>query len=881
MSGRELKLNRFNISKKNIIKTKHLLHRQRQHSRRVACSLFYSFLLIQRGWAAPVQVENPKTPAAPADVQYNEGFVHGVGINVAQYEKGNVVSPGVHTVTAIVNGENRGNHNINFAAESDSLSGIACFTNDDLSALGIIPAAGSTKGAQLVKGDACVPLNRVIPEARVIYNDGDFELNITVPQANLAAVPRGYIDPKRWESGETAGFVDYNANLYDASSDDNEENYSGNIGLLMGFNVGEWRLRKRINSNWVKGDDMHTQSLLGYAERDITAMRSRITLGDTNTPGELFDSYGMRGVQLQSDDRMLPEGLRNYAPILQGIAETNARVTVTQHGQKVYETVVPPGPFTLDDIGVMGYGGDMEMTITEADGRQRVQTIPFSAPPMLLHEGVSRFSASVGELHDDTVREKAKILQGVYYYGIGNNYTVYAGTQIAEHYKSAAVGNSINTPIGGLSFDITHAESDISDNKTTSGNSFSVGYTKYLDTTDTNMTLAAYRYSSEGFYTFRDATLARYGSNIDDDDVAVDYRTKQRFTANVSQQLWANSSLALSASLYDYWDSRETGKQYSVTFNKSQRYFSWSVTAMRTDDGEGEYDDSIMLGLNVPIGDSQSSHPLFSSIYSTATHDSDGRDTFQLNANGSRGEQSELTYGIGTAASGVHGSDGQETVSGNMNYRTPVGQFGMTASANNTSSRQISLSANGSLVAHRGGITPGAQLGDYPFAIIHAEGAEGAKVTNGYGAHIDGNGYAIMPSLTPYRENTVMVDTKGLPSDVDVMENQKVVVPRLGAALSVEMKTLVGKPIIIIARNEHHDFLPIGTTLVDDKNVTQSIIGQGGMAFIRGWDPLTQSLFAVLNAGKTRCRLVNSSTRASLLSAEMTTIEQREMTCIQ
>lgn len=872
-------MNRFNKTDKEIINYNHLLFFPKRPSRRFACTVFYSFLLIQRGWA--VSPEYRGNGQSPADVEYNAGFVHGSGIDVSQYEKGNLVTPGVHTVTAIVNGDNRGKHDINFVTEGDSQSGIACFSKDDLTALGIKLTKKGQKNKENAQNEPCARLDSLISDARVVYNDGDLELNIIIPQANMVAVPRGYIDPKRWESGETAGFIDYNANIYNASSDAQKENYSGNIGLLMGFNAGEWRLRKRINSSWIKGDDRRTQSLLGYAERDITAMRSRLTIGDTNTPGELFDSYGLRGAQLQSDDRMLPEGLRNYVPVLQGTAETNARVTVTQHGQKVYETVVPPGPFRLDDVGAMGYGGDMEMTITEADGRQRVQTIPFSAPPMLLHEGISRFSVSVGELHDDTVREKAKILQGVYHYGIGNNYTVYAGMQIAEHYKSAAVGNAINTPFGGVSFDITHAESELSTGKTASGNSISVGYTKYLNQTDTNMTLAAYRYSSEGFYTFRDATLERYGNNLDEDNLAVDYRTKQRFTANLSQQLWANSSLALSASLYDYWDSRETGKQYSVTFNKAQRYFSWSLTVMRSDDGEGEYDDSIMLGLNIPIGDSLTSQPLFSSIYSTVSHDSDGRDTFQLNANGSQGEQSELTYGIGTAASGIHGSDGQETLSGNMNYRTPVGQFGITASANNTSSRQISLSANGSLVAHRGGITAGSQLGDFPFAIIHAEGAEGAAVMNGYGTHIDGNGYAIMPSLTPYRENTVMVDTKGLPSDVDVMENQKVVVPRMGSAIGVKMETLVGKPVIIIARNEQHAFLPIGTPLVDDKNIPQSVIGQGGMAFIRGWDPLSQSLFAVLNGGRTRCRLVNSSTRPSLMSAESSTIEQREMTCIQ
>ena len=81
----------------------------------------------------------------------------------------------------------------------------------------LIPASAENQD----KGDVCHPLEQHIPQAKVVYNDGDFELNITVPQANTIALPRGYIDPKRWETGETAGFVDYNANLYDASSDAN------------------------------------------------------------------------------------------------------------------------------------------------------------------------------------------------------------------------------------------------------------------------------------------------------------------------------------------------------------------------------------------------------------------------------------------------------------------------------------------------------------------------------------------------------------------------------------------------------------------------------------------------------------------------------------
>lgn len=106
---------------------------------------------------------------------------------------------------------------------------------------------------------------------------------------------------------------------------------------------------------------------------------------------------------------------------------------------------------------------------------------------------------------------------------------------------------------------------------------------------------------------------------------------------------------------------------------------------------------------------------------------------------------------------------------------------------------------------------------------------------NGRGAKIDSNGYALVSSLTPYRENTIAIDYKDLPETVDILENHKVVVPRMGAMIPVKMKTMTGNPMMLIVRDENKEFLPIGTDLLDADGVSQSIVGQGGMAFIRGW----------------------------------------------
>ncbi len=71
---------------------------------------------------------------------------------------------------------------------------------------------------------------------------------------------------------------------------------------------------------------------------------------------------------------MLPGSRRGFAPSISGVARTNARVTVTQNGALLYEATVPPGKFTFDDLYPTNAGGDLQVTIHEADGSQ--DTLP-------------------------------------------------------------------------------------------------------------------------------------------------------------------------------------------------------------------------------------------------------------------------------------------------------------------------------------------------------------------------------------------------------------------------------------------------------------------------------------------------------------------------
>lgn len=842
-----------------------------------------------KGGAAQSEMSNPEQPDAnsAAVMEYNPDFIRGGGVDVARFKEGNPVTAGVYNVLVTVNGERRGKYDVHFNELSTADNALAAFTLQELQAIGIkideTTKPGLKKQAMVI-ADKRFTIQELIDKSHVYYNQSDFELDITVPQANQIVFPRGYTDPSRWDSGETVGYLDYNANIYstyNASShySDPNNDYTSTVSFLGGLNLLDWRLRKRTNLNWAKNDGgMKTDNLYTYAAKDITAFKSQFLIGDSNTNGEVFDSFNLRGAQLTSDDRMLPEGLRNYSPIVRGVADTNAKVTIMQHGQKIYETVVPRGQFELSDIGAMGYGGDLQMTITEADGRQKFTTIPFSAPPMLLHQGVTRFSIALGELRDDVLRDLPKILQGTVRYGLKNRLTVYGGAQFGEFYQSLAIGNAINTIIGGFSIDMTRARSKLGDEGTKWGNSYKIAYSKYLDQTNTNMTIAAYRYSSEGYYSLRDASIEREGYRHDD-YLGSSYRAKQSFSVTVSQALWANISLDISGTYYNYWDDRGTAKQYSITYNQALDNFSYSLSALRNSDEDGNYENTVLVSVNVPFGRSSADRPLFDSLYTSYSNSNKGNEQFSTNLSGSRGPQDEVNYGMGTSFANADSEGSHDAFSGYVNYRSPIGQYGLTGSVDNRESSQVSFSASGSVVAHKGGVTLGPQLGEYPFAIIGAKGAKGATIINGNGAKIDGRGYAIMPSLTPYRENQINVSTKGLPDTVDVLENEKIVVPRMGAAIGVDMKTLVGVPVVLILRDQNNEFLPIGTEIVDDNNVSQSVIGQGGMAFVRGWDPLTQNLYAHIN--KDKCKISPQQGQPLSTAVASNSITQLEAICVR
>ncbi|MCP5877686.1 fimbria/pilus outer membrane usher protein, partial [Klebsiella pneumoniae] len=76
----------------------------------------------------------------------------------------------------------------------------------------------------------------------------------------------------------------------------------------------------------------------------------------------------------------------------------------------------------------------------------------------------------------------------------------YTGIQASENYAAILLGAAVATPIGAIAFDVTHSEAEFEKQASQSGQSFRLSYSKLITPTNTNLTLAAYRYSTENFY---------------------------------------------------------------------------------------------------------------------------------------------------------------------------------------------------------------------------------------------------------------------------------------------------------------------------------------------------------------------------------------------
>jgi outer membrane usher protein len=760
--------------------------------------------------------------------EFDDSFIkqpNGQVVDLARFSQGANVLPGIYKVVVNLNTEQLTVANVEFKSTEDKRV-VVCLPSDVFNLINFKKEQIKfTQWDELIRSKECVDLKRVIPEAVLDFDSESQQLNISIPQIYLNHQARGTVPASMWDSGIPAFMLGYNMNAYESQSN-NYESKSLYAAVNSGLNIGAWYFRHSGSYNWSKDGGGSYNVLNTYVQRDLPFISGRLVAGESNTSGQLFDTVPMTGVEIGSDERMLPESQRGYAPEVRGVARTNAKVTVKQSGQTIYETTVSPGAFVINDLYPTGYGGNLDVTIEEADGSQQNFSIPYSSVSQLLRPGSQRYSVSVGKLRDDSISDDPQILEATYQHGFSNILTGYAGIQANKDYQALKLGTAVGLKIGAIAFDVTQSQTHLPspEKENLSGQSYQLSYSKLIDETNSNITLAAYRFSSSGYMDYMTAMRTMDAIKNGEDKGNI-WRQKNRFTVSISQGMpddWGQ--LYLSASLEDYWQQDSLNKQYQLGYSNLYKLLNYSVNISRSEDAYGTAQTSYFLNFSFPLWENRSSYaPQVSLSYN---QDSEGRTGEQAMISGSAGAENQYTWNV----SGSNDSETKSSGSIGGSYRGGLAQVSGSYSKG-ADYHSTSLGMSGTLVAHSGGVTFSSYTGD-TFALVEAKGAEGATIPSYPGLKVDRYGYALFPASNPYQMNDVVIDPKGTARNVELENTSQKIAPRYGAVVKVKFNADKGTP-ILIASTLTGKPLPFGSEVFDTKNQSVGMVAQGSIIYAR------------------------------------------------
>lgn len=806
-----------------------------------------SFALLLASQAFSTQAElyfNPRfladDPAAVADLS---GF-----------EKGQELPPGTYRVDIYLNDGYMTTRDVTFNASENHHGLTPCLTRGQLVSMGL--NAASVKDINALAADACVPLTQMIKDATVRLDVGQQRLYLTLPQAVMGNQARGYIPPERWDNGITAGLLNYNFTGNSVQSDIGGSSHYAYLNLQSGLNLGAWRLRD--NTTWsyssggsASGNENQWQHVNSWLERDITPLRSRLTLGDSYTSGDIFDGINFRGARLASDDNMLPDSQKGFAPVIHGIARGTAQVSIKQNGYEIYHSTVPPGPFTINDLYAAGNGGDLLVSIKEADGSSQNFSVPYSSVPVLQREGHTRYALTAGEYRSGNPQQaQPGFFQSTLLHGLPAGWTLYGGTQLADRYRAVNLGVGKNMgEAGALSVDVTQANATLADDSKHQGQSVRFLYNKSLTELGTNVQLVGYRYSTRGYFNFADTTYERMsGYNVETQDGAIPvtptftdyynlaYNKRGKVQVSVTQQLGRTTTLYLSGSHQTYWGNGGADEQLQAGLNSAINDINWTLSySLAQNAWQDGRDQMLAVNVNIPFShwlrsDSQSAWRHASASYSMSD-DLQGRMSHLAGLYGTLLEDNNLSYSVQTGyAGGGEGSSGGTGYAA-LNYRGSYGNVNVGYSRSNDV-KQLYYGMSGGVLAHGNGITLSQPLND-TVVLVKAPGAQGAKVENQTGIRTDWRGYAILPYATEYRENRVALDTSTLADNVDLDDAVVSVVPTHGAIVRAEFNARVGIKLLMTLTHRGKP-VPFGALVTSDSHQNGSIVADNGQVYLSG-----------------------------------------------
>lgn len=792
---------------------------------------------IKQSWlkiAMFVAVLLPLEVYPAQDVEFETSFFSlGSAVDIQQFSRQGYIPSGSYNSRIYVNQDFLINGDVTIKQDAQGQS-YSCVPANILSAIPFDPRYVSEALLQAISADNpappdsdCLVLTQWLPEAALSYDFSSTSLTITIPQLYLQRSVRGYVPPGLWDAGIPSLSFSYDINGY------NDDQQSVNAYLTVGANWGAWYLRHKGKANWSSAEnevDYSTQNL--YLSKPIPAINGKLALGYTDTNGRIFDSLSFIGLNVQNDVQMLPLSKRSYAPEIRGVARSNARVTVSQSGRVIYETVVSPGNFLIDDLMPSGFGDQLDVVVYESDGSEQHFVVPFEGVARQLRPGTQRYSVTFGRYQNDSLSIQPDLFEGAYERGLSNMLTGYGGVQGNEDYLAAKAGVSVGTKWGFISLGATVANARFSEGY--HGWNYEARYSKNFSEIGNRLSLSANRYSSPDYMSYQDAMWAR-DRLIRSGYFTRNFQAKERVTFSVTQSLFQGlGQLSFSGVRENSWDSEGYIDNFQLGYANDWRYFSLNINANRYNDANGTTTTNYMANIMVPLRDLYGDDLSLSNLNLSYDVDDNGNDSQRVSATGMAGDDNAFNYTLSAARSNDGDGDYSSSYDTSLSYTTTASRLRGALSHGKDYSKQ-SVGLNGSVIIHQGGVTLTPETGD-TFALIEAKGAEGADVVGHKNVRIDSRGYAAIANLSPYQKNNVVLDPSGASAAVEFDSTLQVAVPYKNAISLLQYHVSKGMPILVYASRNGSN-LPFGAVVYDNDNTVIGNVGQGGQLYARVPEP--------------------------------------------
>jgi len=693
----------------------------------------------------------------------------------------------------------------------------ACLPDEVLITIGVRPENINATD------DICSTLSNRVNGAVMKIDPSNMNLYLTIGQNLLNRNQQNVVDITELDAGSSIGFINYFSNYYHSSNNgyNSKITYdSAYLSLNGGINFGLWQYRQSAYVSHTNNQATIWRNGTRYVQRPIINLQSNLKLGELNTSSNLLGGISFIGADLSSDNRMLPDTKQGYAPQINGIAKTNAKVSVMQNGHEIYQITVAPGAFVIDDLYPNNAQGDLTVIINEADGSTTTFNVPFSSVPQSIRPGNSNYNLSIGQTNLSYITKQANFIDGTYQYGLSNSITVNGGARVSNDYKSLVLGTVYSSRIGAIGTGLTYSNAKLPNVSNMEGYMGHLSYSKTFTPTHTSITLANYRYSSKNYYELSDLLGIKDAIAQGYTFRSHTYQLHSRFDLSVSQSLNMFGHASVYVATSKYRNNLPRDKQFQLSYGNSFKRVGFSINLARQFSDNKQTDKIVSLSLSIPLDGFRTD------LSSSYTHSKSSGASHYTNINGVIGDDYATNYAVGV--NHVQGQSSSYNASLGHNFNKVNTNFNLSSGKNYW---QAGVSANGALAIHDGRITFGPYLSD-TFALIEAKNAKGAKVMYYDNIKIDGNGYALLPSVSPYRYSDIGLTSSNTNLNTEIVDGSKKIAPYAGSAIKLTFATKTGYPILIFSTYQNKP-LPFGAEVLDEQHNNIGMVGQGGQIYIK------------------------------------------------